>query len=142
MGLRVQATNKAIIVSVERPNKPSTFVRKAKTLIQSFYSHVLRRLPEAAHRKLAERCNFWPKTARLMFRTLITPQIWHPVTFSLFPKLKLARFGNVITIQRQSQAKLTEFKTQDFCKCFQQWCERWAHCIKPRENYFEGNSMK
>jgi hypothetical protein len=51
----------------------------------------------------------------------------HPVTVFLFPKLKVAlmvRSFDDITIQKQLQATLTKFKTQDFCKCFQQWCER------------------
>jgi hypothetical protein len=26
-----------------------------------------------------------------------------------------------------------EFKTQDFCKCFQQWCKIWVHYVKSYE---------
>jgi hypothetical protein len=45
-------------------------------------------------------------------------------------------FDDIITIQKLSQATLSEFKTQDFSKCFQQWRERWT-VIK-----WQGNSME
>jgi hypothetical protein len=31
------------------------------------------------------------------------------------------RFEGIVTIQKQSQATISKFKTHDFCKCFQQW---------------------
>jgi len=52
------------------------------------------------------------------------------------------RLDDVNAIQKQSQAIPAEFKTQDFCKCFQQWHECWAHCVKLQGNYFEVESME
>jgi hypothetical protein len=52
--------------------------------------------------------------------------------------LKGRKSDDVITIQRQSQGILTEYKTQDFCTCFEQQREHWTLCIKSQGNYFEG----
>jgi hypothetical protein len=47
-----------------------------------------------------------------------------------------------IMIQKKLQATLAEFNIQDFCTCFQQWCEHSACCIKSQGNYFRRDSMK
>jgi hypothetical protein len=45
-------------------------------------------------------------------------------------------------IQKQLQAALSEFKTQDFYKCLQQWREIFSHSIKSQGKYFEEDSVE
>jgi hypothetical protein len=56
--------------------------------------------------------------------------------------LKERRFDDMLTIEKQLQAMFAKFKTQDCCKCFQQWPEHWAIFIKLQGNHFKGDSMK
>jgi hypothetical protein len=42
----------------------------------------------------------------------------------------------------QSQATLAKFKTENFCRCFQQCHKHWTCCIKSQWTYFKEDSMK
>jgi len=41
----------------------------------------------------------------------------------------------------QSQATLAKFKTENFCRCFQQCHKHWTCCIKSQWTYFKEDSM-
>ena len=61
-------------------------------------------------------------------------------SFFLTHKLALRRFQDNIT-EEQSQDTLAKFWVKNVKKCFQQWHNHWAHCLKLQWGYSEGDSM-
>jgi hypothetical protein len=49
---------------------------------------------------------------------------------------------HVTMIQIKSGDETAEFQTMHFTKCFERWCNRWAHYIKSEGDYFqEGENL-
>ena len=71
-----------------------------------------------------------------------SPDLAH-CDFFLFPKLKLRmkgrRFDTIEELQEESQRVLDTVPKSDFQGCFQAWQKRWDHCIRAKEEYFEGD---
>jgi hypothetical protein len=48
------------------------------------------------------------------------------------------RFNSVNMIQAKSWDALTEYEMVHFTKCFQQWQNHWACCMKSQGDHFKG----
>jgi hypothetical protein len=66
-----------------------------------------------------------------------------PCDFWLFPRLKTplkdSRFDSREDIMRNATKELRSLPEEAFQKCFQQWKERSAKCVKSQGAYLEGD---
>ena len=74
---------------------------------------------------------FWQNIKSPRWLSRPTAQIWLPVTFCLFPKLKSPskgkRFQIINKIQENMMGQLMAIPTKDFAKCFEQWKRHWEN---------------
>ena len=76
--------------------------------------------------------SFWQRTMTLIPHPPYSPDLAACDLF-LFPKLKLEE------IQEESQPVLDTIPKRGFQGCFQAWQKRWDHCIRAKDEYFEGD---
>jgi hypothetical protein len=50
------------------------------------------------------------------------------------------RFNDITMIQAKLWDALADFQTVHIMKTSEWWHDCWTHCIKPQEDYFQGNS--
>ncbi|KAL4100983.1 hypothetical protein QTP88_021004 [Uroleucon formosanum] len=138
------------------------FVPHGQTVNQVFYKDVLIRLRERIRKKRQEkwRNGTWflhhdnaPAHSAPSIREFLAdkkiPVVPHPLyspdlapcDFFLFPRLKSAlkgqRFQDVEEIKANTAAELKAITLEQFQRTFQNWQDRWDHCISSRGEYFE-----
>jgi len=68
-----------------------------------------------------------------------------PCDFFLFPKLKTHlkgyHFGTVENVQAAATRALNNISREDFLHCYEEWQQRWNHCIQSQGAYFEGDKL-
>jgi hypothetical protein len=86
--------------------------------------------------------NFWSKIKSQRFpthRTALT------CDFFLFPKLKTHlkghHFGTVENVQAAATRALNNISSEDLQHCYEEWQQRWNHCIRSQGAYFEGDKL-
>jgi len=61
-----------------------------------------------------------------------------PSDFWLFPALKMrlkgTRFATMEDIKSNATAELRKIPKEAFCRCFQQWQDRWSKCVCVRKD--------
>jgi hypothetical protein len=64
--------------------------------------------------------------------------------FCLFPMLKLKghHFGTMENTQKNVTDELQTLTENDFVYCFNQWKNRWKHCVASKGSYFEGDNLQ
>jgi hypothetical protein len=66
-----------------------------------------------------------------------------PRDFWLFSTLKMGlkgtHFANIEEIKLNAVAKPWKISKETFCRCFQQWQDRWSKCVSAQGSYFEGD---
>jgi transposase len=64
--------------------------------------------------------------------------------FVLFPKLKTHLKGHYFGTAENVQATATRplnISSEDFLHCYEEWQQRWNHCIRSQGAYFEGDKL-
>ena len=133
-----------------------------QTVNQTFYLQVLKRLRnrvvrvhlEIANTQFLHHDNVPSDTSFTMREFLAQHNITFPhppyspdlapCDFFLFPKLKTHlkehHFGTVKKVQAAATRALN-FSSEDFLHCYEEWQQRWNHCIRSQGAYFEGDEV-
>jgi hypothetical protein len=53
--------------------------------------------------------------------------------------LKETDFTTMEDIKSNATAELRMIPKEAFCRCFQQWQDRWSKCVCAQGSYFEGD---
>ncbi|UYV81744.1 hypothetical protein LAZ67_20002183, partial [Cordylochernes scorpioides] len=120
------------------------FLPQGRTVNKEYYLQVMRNLCEAIGRTKIGFCTtITPLLTPRCFHRI--PQIWPPVTFFLFPKLKRPmkgrRYATLDEIKTASKEELKKIFKNDFLKCFEDWKNRWHKCIISYGDYFEEDKI-
>jgi hypothetical protein len=66
-----------------------------------------------------------------------------PSDFWLFLTLKMGfkgtRFATVEDIKSNATAEHRKIPKEDFCRCFQQWQDRWSKCVCAQGSYIKSD---
>jgi len=139
------------------------FVPPGQTVNQTFYLQVLERLRNRVVCVRCEIANTWflhhdnaPSHTSFTVREFLSQRnitmLPHPpyspdlapCDFFLFPKLKTQlkghHFGTVENVQAAATRALN-ISGEDFLHCYEEWQQRWNHCIRSQEAYFEGDKL-
>jgi len=140
------------------------FVPPEQTVNQTFYLQVLKRLRNIVVPVRREIANTWflhhdaaPShtsftvtefLAQHNITTLPHPPYspdLAPCDFFLFPKLKTHlkghHFGTVENVQAATTRALNNISSEDFLHCYEEWQQRWNHCIRSQGACFEGDKL-
>jgi hypothetical protein len=78
--------------------------------------------------------------AFLSFSNHPASMTWLRVTFGCSPSKncdETKRFEDIGAIKKNATSTLNTIPKDSFKKCFQQWQDRWQHCISSQGEYFE-----
>jgi len=68
-----------------------------------------------------------------------------PCDFFLFPKLKTHlkghHFETVENVQAAATRALNNISSEDFLHSFEEWQQRWNHCVRSQGVYFKGDKL-
>jgi len=140
------------------------FVPPGQTVNPTFYLQVHERLRNRVMRVCCEIANTWflqhdnaPSHKSFAVREFLaqhnitmhphppySPDL-APCDFFLFPKLKTHfkghHFGTVENVQAAARRALNNISSEDFQHCYEEWQQRWNHCIHSQGAYFEGDKL-
>ena len=140
------------------------FMPSGQTVNQTFYLQVLERLRNRVVRVRREIANTWflhhdnaPSHTSFATREFLSQHnittLPHPpyspdlapCDFSLFPKLKTQlkghHSGTAENVQAAATRALNNISNEDFLRCYEEWQQRWNHCIRSQGAYFEGDKL-
>jgi hypothetical protein len=82
------------------------------------------------------------KNIPVITQRLYSPDLT-PNDFWLFPTLKIGLkgtcFATMEDIKSNATAELWKIPKEAFCRCFQQWQDRWNECMCAQGSYLEGD---
>ena len=135
------------------------FVPPGQTVNHAFYKDVLERLRKRVQRVRTDIADDWvlhhdntPAHTALSIREFLAksiPVLPHPpyspdlapCDFCLFPKLKLKLKGRHFGTMENTTNELHTLTENYFRYCYDQWKERWSHCVTSQGSYFEGDKL-